>query len=338
MGLPGFPDIFGGVPIPAFAGVRLSTTAKGWIPVAYKDPIEGRPVTFRALPVVFAIYEARSGTPPPQRVSIPPPTLSKVAGISQITGIAIPNPPAIQGVTIPNPPAIPAVSVPAVSIPPIQIPYPEGGPLRPIAQGIGFYAERAAVRAGFSAFGALANYIGREGVGAPLETVINGEIVAAINRGLANVQSQMNTALARVTSAINQGLKNATDSMNQGFGKVTGAINTGLKNATDSVNQGLGRATSGINQGLGNVNASLEAYQKSLSDALASGARATENAINDVLPQLWKLLGLDQGVVGSLAAIRNVTQASVEVFSPGGGGTSGGGASVIHIFAMGARA
>ena len=334
----GFPDLgglFGGVPVPAFSGVRLTTSAKGWVSVAYKDPVQGQAVVFKAPPVAFAIYEARAGSPPSFKISIPAPTLPKVSGISPITGISIPNPPALSGVTIAG------VSIPQVSIPrPVQAYWPGGTvvydnvPAGWVSVDRFMFLTMKQTLWNMMGDWTWANWIrdqvrdfissaAGKAVGGTSESVAD-TVVKAINDALDKARTKVNDGLARTTSAVNDGLA-----------RTTSAINTGMRNATDQVNAGLGKVTNAINQGLGNVNAALDAYQRSVSDAFASGARASENAINDVLPQLWKLLGLDAGVVGSLAAIRNVRQSSLEVWSPGSGG--GGTPTVVHVFAMGAR-
>jgi len=184
---------------------------------------------------------------------------------------------------------------------------------------------------------------------------MTGNTQAALNAYRDNIQSAINAGLAdaraKVQAALNAYRGYIQDSMNAGLkdarGKTQTALNSYRGYIQDSLNKGLLDARQKVqaafaefrehlqasfNQAIGSANKSLAAFRDSTNNSLErlrSSAehsinstaeklrQSVEDAFNTLIPTLWAMEGMPEGILMTPTVYRNITPTGFDILSLG---------------------
>lgn len=216
--LPGlnFPNLFPTPPtIPGLAAARVTATGKGWVPIQWKNPIDGSGIRFLNTPTILALYESYKRPFPLQTITFTAPSIPGVQAIQAITAVSIPLPILV---------------------------YDAGGDYGWTAGNIPIKdkAGREAYRAARSVLGdwGLMNWA-RDVVASMAQQLAIRAIGATVDAVVGEVVKGINTKIADVTGSINRGL----DNVNRVFTTLNTNLNTSLRtgatDASDAINKVL---------------------------------------------------------------------------------------------------
>jgi hypothetical protein len=169
-------------------------------------------------------------------------------------------------------------------------------------------------------------------------------IQSAVNAGLADarakVQAALNAYRGYIQRSINSGLGDARaktqSALNSYRGYIQDSVNKGLLDARQKVQVAFvdfrERLQANFNEALGSANRSLASFRDSTNNSLETLRSATESninrstdrlrasvedAFNTLIPTLWAMEGMPEGVLMTPTVYRNITPTGFDILSLG---------------------
>lgn len=130
-----------------------------------------------------------------------------------------------------------------------------------------------------------------------------GKTQAALNAYRDYIQKSVNAGLADARNKVQISFNDLRGLLQANFNQTVSGANESLATLRDSTNRGLETLRSGEESG---INASAEKLRASV-----------EDAFNTLIPTLWAMEGMPEGVLMTPAIYRNVTPTGFEVLSLG---------------------
>jgi len=155
-------------------------------------------------------------------------------------------------------------------------------------------------------------------------------IQAGVNAGLSDARSKTQTALnayrGNIEKSVNAGLKDARDKVQAALTDFRARLQASFNEVTASTNASLGGFRDSTNRSLENLRGGAESGVNVSAERLRA---SVEDAFNSLIPTLWAMEGLPDGVLMTPAVYRNVAPEGFDILSLG--------KMTCHYLAVGVR-
>lgn len=145
-----------------------------------------------------------------------------------------------------------------------------------------------------------------------------GYIQDSLNAGLGDAASKTQTALnsyrGYIQDSLNKGLLDARQKVQTAFTDFRDRLQANFNETINSANRSLASFRDSSNTSLENLRASTEASINASADKLRA---SVEDAFNSLIPTLWAMEGMPEGVLMTPAVYRNITPTGFDILSLG---------------------